>query len=713
MKKTLLLFFFVLATMAAQAAKEPLLGSMAWNTASPYNKLCPYVENTYYTGKAHVGSVAVAMGQVMYYYKHPTTGTGSISYLDEDGSEQQVTVDFGATTYQWDKMLPSLSDDSNADAINAVATLLFHAGASVESAWGQATRADFPDVAPAMIRYFGYDASARYLLRSYYTKDEWENIIRNEIDNGRPVIYYSTIKDGSSRQAMVIDGYDDEGRFHVNWGWGGEYDGYYELSNLDYERDADYHSDATNYSYNQQMVVGIKPAEGEQHKSLVFSCDYLTITDSLVARADSFLLTGNYVYSNTFDSTAVYLDFIVEDNTGKQVYATTSDVYKAWPYNKGRASVKRYATLPANLPAGHYRAYLAARFPESDTYEKVAVKTGNSQYINLDVTDSNIKLSYGGEPSLRIAYYELNPDPLVADGLAEINFIVTNEGEEFDGYLYWKMKDGNGNEAGGDTHHEVIKKGETRKLTYKQYIHLPAGEGYRLQLKRSVGDVYTPDVVVAPDTIINIKAAAAKAELCLYDSLYMDSTYREGYYYLEVPKNHVVVYAPIRNSGNADYDGTIEVYATDMLMNSWTIASQELHIPAQADTVVTFTGAMDDGTVGGWYFTEIRNMADVDGEGHGWLEPSDYSTIFFTLGDEVDGIRTIYQTAAPRIVAVGNLLKVVNADKVNRIDIYNACGSMVGSSKNSHAAQLPAQAGIYLVKVSTPTATFTQKIIKR
>ena len=60
------------------------------------------------------------------------------------------------------------------------------------------------------------------------SKEEWENNIYNELINGRPVLYsgYNTKQIG---HASIIDGCDDSGLFHINWGWDGLYDGYYNI----------------------------------------------------------------------------------------------------------------------------------------------------------------------------------------------------------------------------------------------------------------------------------------------------------------------------------------------------------------------------------------------------------------------------------------------------------------------------------------------------
>ena len=63
-----------------------------------------------------------------------------------------------------------------------------------------------------------------------YSINEWENMIYNELANNRPVVYGGQSDDGG--HAFVCDGYDGNGMFHINWGWGGYGDDYFSLSVL-------------------------------------------------------------------------------------------------------------------------------------------------------------------------------------------------------------------------------------------------------------------------------------------------------------------------------------------------------------------------------------------------------------------------------------------------------------------------------------------------
>jgi len=198
----------------------PLLTS-TWDQLEPYNDQCPM----YFGERCVVGCVATAMAQIMRYWKHPSSGTGSHCYFWDFGGET-LCADFGSTTYDWANMPDSATSSSPQAIKDAVSTLCFHCGVSVDTdygpeSWG-GSGAFLSDVGPALANYFGY-APARYLLREHYNLPEWYSLICSQIDAGQPVLY------GAKEHAVVVDGYDALMLVHLNMGWGGKDDGWYSI----------------------------------------------------------------------------------------------------------------------------------------------------------------------------------------------------------------------------------------------------------------------------------------------------------------------------------------------------------------------------------------------------------------------------------------------------------------------------------------------------
>ena len=259
-------FFAILIGASAQlivpgseykSSVEPLLKT-TWKQSAPYNQYCPMRTN-YSSGEQEncpVGCVALALGQIMKYYNYPETGKGYKSY-QPFGLSETISADFENTQYKWELMRDSYFrlgsykkyTDEEADA---VATLLFHAGVSVGTIYAISGSSAFAygNIPRDMVENFRYaEEDIRYLSRSDYEKEEWMELIFNELSNGRPIFYAGNSPE-SGGHAFVLDGYDATGKVHINWGWGGTDNGYYDIDLLDGEND---------FCENQSMVIGIVP----------------------------------------------------------------------------------------------------------------------------------------------------------------------------------------------------------------------------------------------------------------------------------------------------------------------------------------------------------------------------------------------------------------------------------------------------------------------
>lgn len=302
---------------------NPLLAT-TWDQIAPYNNLCPGTG----TDKAYVGCVATAMAQLMKYYNWPTTGTGSNSYISNNGNYNYGTLsaNFGATTYDWNNMLNSYpyANAGTAAQQNAVATLMYHCGVSVNMSyspeWSGAYVTDieiaswypeYPTAEKALKNNFKYSPSLTGLAKANYTSAQWTSMLKADLDNGRPVIYDGTDQSGQGGHCFVCDGYDNNNYFHFNWGWSGWYDGYFQHSNLT-PGTGGAGAGNSDYSYNQCAIFGAVPNNGGSdstdcvylHYPLPGTLDfyvlasgggYVSGTNSYgdIAKADFFTYSGN------------------------------------------------------------------------------------------------------------------------------------------------------------------------------------------------------------------------------------------------------------------------------------------------------------------------------------------------------------------------------------------------------------------------------------
>ncbi len=258
-------------------AVSPLLLTR-WDQDAPYNGSCP--GTTY--NRAVTGCVATAMAQVMKYHRCPATGTGSHSYdcnYSQYGYPNYGTLsaNFGATTYDWDNMLNTYASANSGTAAqrDAVATLMFHCGVSVEMMYSpEGSGAYTYDVATALRTYFGYKNTLSYKMRANHSDSQWMNCLKSDLNAGRPVIYGGAGDEGG--HCFVCDGYNSSNYFHFNWGWSGQQDGYYALSNIS-PGSGGIGGGGYDFTEDNEAIFGVEPINGGGgggDDPVVTGCDY-------------------------------------------------------------------------------------------------------------------------------------------------------------------------------------------------------------------------------------------------------------------------------------------------------------------------------------------------------------------------------------------------------------------------------------------------------
>lgn len=250
------------ASAASTSAVAPLLGNIEWDQTSPYNNMCPRYDSVHV---AATGCVATAMAQVMAYYKYPKQLKADIpGYVNRwNGIPMEIpTITREEGVYDWDNMLPKYNKEANAtqQQKDAVAKLMYHCGAAVQMNYGPESAAAVS--ATKLAKYFGYDADLMMdLNRSSFTLDKWMQIIDTELAAGRPVLYGGQASDGGHQ--FICDGIDGEGLYHINWGWSGSQNGYFDLSLLNPEKGGTGSGNSTEgYNRSCSITIGIAPDNG-------------------------------------------------------------------------------------------------------------------------------------------------------------------------------------------------------------------------------------------------------------------------------------------------------------------------------------------------------------------------------------------------------------------------------------------------------------------
>ncbi len=236
---------------ASDQAPDTVLLSTTWAQGNPYNLYAPTASGGS-NGRAVAGCVPVAMAQILRYHSYPPRVLADHSYDDSDGicTGQHSISGAGMQDYDWGNMPNRLTSASPQAQTKAVAQLIFHCGVSVEADFegSPGTGANSGDVPASLSTYFGYTSSSQQ-RRNIYSDSEWFSKILLDIDNQRPV-YYSFYDENSDGHAVVCDGYRNANEIHINFGWSGNGNAWYNLYNMVYNGD---------WLYNHRAIFLITP----------------------------------------------------------------------------------------------------------------------------------------------------------------------------------------------------------------------------------------------------------------------------------------------------------------------------------------------------------------------------------------------------------------------------------------------------------------------
>lgn len=327
----------------ATTTVSPLM-STTWNQSPLYNNLCP--------SGCPVGCVATAVIQVMKYWAQPIQGYGSHSYYTNYGT---LSADFENTTYDWANMPNALSYSSSSAQINAVATLGYHFAVACEMNFAPAgSGAQVVGYAPsaeaALQTYFDYSHNIEGVYRSYYNDNDWVQLLIDEIDAARPVIYAGY--DASAGHAFVFDGYNTLNQFHVNWGWGGAYNGYYSMGALNPGGGGTGTNSSNTFNQSNQALIGVQPnslAAAHAPKELIFSSDNqskgftftsFSSSQSWIATSDAAWLTVSPTTGNGSESSTDITISAQANNTGASRQGIITIIHS---HDTSRISVYQHA----------------------------------------------------------------------------------------------------------------------------------------------------------------------------------------------------------------------------------------------------------------------------------------------------------------------------------------------------------------------------------
>ncbi len=439
------------STLDEHDAIQPLLTSQ-WNQGYPYNNMCPYDGSE----RSVTGCVATAMAQVLYYHQHPAATTTTIpAYTTRSKS---IAVDeIGVTTIDWENMKASYTGRETQAENNAVAQLMLLCGSSVQMDYSSTgSGAMSHDVANALKKYFDYDLSTTYESRGDYRANEWNNMVYEELANKRPVCYGGQSLGGG--HAFVIDGYDKDGMFHVNWGWGGVCDAYFLLSVLDPENNSGIgaSSSADGYSFAQDAIFGAQPNKGTTDEKLRITTYDITISETTTQVIDNTGFPISFtvsMFNEEGDSRAYDIGMGVFNANDSLVYSVL--IYQAefnhyWGFN----DLEIKDTIPM-LSDGNYSICMLSRQQGTDIWYKNF--DSETYFISATIASNTIHLQ---EPVFNLKGDIVFSGEQQVDAPLNVTATIKNEGTRFFGELFMSVND---SRVGG--RHIEVEPGDSATFT--------------------------------------------------------------------------------------------------------------------------------------------------------------------------------------------------------------------------------------------------------
>lgn len=339
--------------MRSYEIQSKLLETPNWSQEAPFNNNIP--------NRRLTGCVGVALAEILKFHGYPASRPASLLKADD------------ASDYNWELMRgDNYRSGYTAEEAEAVATLVADASIAIGTDFGQSSSSAFEVKVPyALSSLFGYDSGVSYKKRSELSKETWDNVIVNEINEGRPVLYSG--QDVSSGHAFVCDGYEIRGGipyFHINWGWGGSANGYFA-------------SDALNpvvskrHSFNDYMTIiyNIKPAANstlwsdihvtsdECQPGLTLDVSDISVVDSFTVRAGALKNISNADFSGK-------LAVALFDGSGQQK-ALLSD---AKNFNLIALQIRKIVDFSCKVPSGISVA-------DDDVVRLVSMASGSEAWI--------------------------------------------------------------------------------------------------------------------------------------------------------------------------------------------------------------------------------------------------------------------------------------------------------------------------------------------
>ena len=569
------------ATVDTRNSIAPMI-TTKWNQATPYWNKCPEfmsVEDGDTIGElAYTGCVATSVSQIMKFYEYPKNPTPTIpayTFTYNAGNYNYVSVDMPALdpiTFDWDHMRDSYTGAEDQVYTDAVADLMLYVGCALKSQYGTSATGAYTDDIPIALGTFGYGSNLAY--RNDYTQEVWDNMVYSELAAGRPMVYNGTAGSGGGH-SFICDGYEYGDYFHINWGWGGMGNGYFQLAILNPSASGiGGSSSSEGYNMKQNIVYNIQPGgsapgdDDELEPALTVTAfsgpsawDRSKVSDPFKIHKSKIVKVSYSDHENSgkkFKTALALLNpadgtFSLVENSADNIYmtVTTSALGYTHQFGSGIQSTASNVIKFGTNMTGTY--HMVGVYQVEGSSEWKLMKESDRYYMEVTMTSTEANANYHPTINLAVTNWEFTGGERV--GVKEQVHVTlkNNSVDRFYGDLYLDF--------GGQQIDEVsqyttvvtgeVLPGEENVITFNV---TPTSSGTKtVRIMRQSGY----DYATIGQTTVNIAQSAEAEELNLSVVIQAENATTQpsgSNTYGEIYDSHARFSATITNNSNGEYN---------------------------------------------------------------------------------------------------------------------------------------------------------------
>lgn len=687
------------STRAERDAIAPLL-TTRWNQSAPYNNLCPTDENM---DLCVTGCVATSMAQVVNYHEWPAKLKDPAFDYKWRSYGYNLRWTFNGE-FDYANMLDDYKNGYDDVQATAVAQLMKACGYAVEMDYSPNASGAFTfDIPSALINHFDYDAGAYLAQREYYTLSEWEDLIYNDLKTCGPVIYGGGDSYGNGH-SFVCDGYQGDGFYHINWGWGGISDGYFRLSALDPDSQGIGGGSMSGYNSGQDAVIGLKrPSEDSKPKQGVHCMDDLTATFD--AMANSITVSGGFINYNKEKIEFVFGLRLVDESG-----ATVKDIFSPYQYSLDCNYLYREYSVPsAGVPEGTYRIYPIIKLA-GDVVQTIPVTADQEPFLLLTRTGDDISIVKPVRGEFNATDLEFKTPLFLGQSYAvKGKASWTGKGSVTNSILGVFMAESSLETALFADIAMAQEFGEDGVVVEFEYTGngLPTDKGLvpgtTYYFAMAVYDSTNPTGVRLISDIIPVELKTKTGETVVTSLFSIEDANN-------VNPDNVVANVALSCTSGYFYDSVVLAIANMQGVILKTFNSEKVSLEAGQKTNIKIIGNIAGAKPGEEYLTALF-VNNQQAGGVYKITIGDYSGIADVIADGAVGVVASPNPAVDYTV-------ITAGSEISRVDLITLSGSVVSTAAEINGSEARVDVsnltpGIYLARVVTATGVETVKIVKK